>query len=379
MDEKIKTFSSPYKLGQLITSDQAMGLAIEVAKLGAPYVSPNPLVGCVVVNERHEYLTFGFHHKYGTSHAEIDALKKLSSAEIIDSTFYVTLEPCAHEGKTPSCAKTLAKLALKKVVYGLVDPNPLVSGQGAAILSNAGIKTEEYDGELKSDLLDLCEVFLKNFKEKKIFIAAKVASSLDGQIALKSGESKWITGEQSRTYVHELRSYYDAIVVGRNTVQTDDPSLTIRHPEISKETKIIILDPDAKIIKDIASGSSYKFLQSHPSENIFFAVKKRSPDSKVTQIEFSNLIDLTERIWQLGIRSIFVEGGAATYSSFLTAHLIDRLYLFIAPSVIGSKNGISWTSEFGITTLNEKPLLKNIRFISMGIDLLVTGRMNTVI
>ena len=150
MDDKIVLFQCPYKKGDIITADQAMQLAIDIAKLGAPYVSPNPLVGCVVVNAKHEFINYGYHHKYGYDHAEADALKKLSEAEIKNSTFYVTLEPCAHEGKTPSCAKTLAKHPIKKVVYGLIDPNPLVSGEGAQILIMAGIEAIEYQGHLKN-------------------------------------------------------------------------------------------------------------------------------------------------------------------------------------------------------------------------------------
>ena len=209
MDAQINFFNK----GDVITADQAMQLAMDVAVKGAPYVSPNPVVGCVVVNANHQFLAYGYHPKYGQEHAEINALNKLSDSEIKDSTFYVTLEPCAHQGKTASCAKKLATLPIKKVVYGLMDLNPLVSGQGVKILQQAGIITEEYSGHLKNDLQSLCEIFLKNFSEKKLFIAAKVATSLDGQIALKSGESKWITSANSRNYVHELRSYYDAILV----------------------------------------------------------------------------------------------------------------------------------------------------------------------
>lgn len=358
-----------FKKGEIITADQAMQMAMDVALKGAPYVSPNPVVGCVVVNADHQFLAFGYHPKFGQEHAEINALNKLSDHEIKDSTFYVTLEPCAHQGKTGSCAIKLSSLPIKKVVYGLVDPNPLVRGQGAAILQKAGIATEEYSGLLKNDLLNLSEIFLKNFGQKKVFIAAKIASSLDGQIALKSGESKWITSASSRKYVHELRSYYDAILVGANTITQDDPSLNIRHDEIQKENKVIVLDLENTIFK-----SDYKFVKLHNKENIIFAVNKKNPLNLFHQIEFSDLENLTTQIYELGIRSIFIEGGARTYSSFLQAGLIDRLYIFMAPSIIGAQSGLSWTSHVQTESLDKKMNFADLKVTSLGSDILLTAK-----
>ena len=372
MDEKIE--SALIKKADAITPEQAMELALHVAMGGAPYVSPNPIVGCVIVDLDHRFLASGFHHKYGEAHAEIDALQKLNTDELKNSSFYVTLEPCAHQGKTGSCAKKISSLPVKKVVYGLVDPNPLVAGQGARILSDAGIEAVEYQGPSKDKLYQLCEVFLKNFKEKKIFVSAKVASSLDGQIALKSGESKWITSENSRTYVHELRSFYDGLVVGRNTIETDDPSLDIRHPEIKKVSKIIILDPNSQLLSQIADGKKYKFLEVHKKENIFFAVLK-VVNSDYQQIQFSDLNGLLTKLWDLNFRSVFIEGGAATYSTFLKAGLIDRLYIFLAPVIIGSGNGLSWTQNFGIESLENKLQLQHVEIKNLTPDLLVTGQL----
>ena len=171
---------------KIISVEDAFLLAMIEAEKGAAHVSPNPLVGCVIVDADHRVIATGHHAKYGQSHAEVDALRKLTPEQLNHATMYVTLEPCAHEGKTPSCAKALAKLPLTRVVYGLEDPNPLVRGQGADILRAAGIDAVEYQGPLKNELRNLCEIFLKNFTEKKIFVAAKIASSLDGQIAMKS-------------------------------------------------------------------------------------------------------------------------------------------------------------------------------------------------
>ncbi len=363
MDEKI-----------VLTDDQAMALAISEAYKGASYVSPNPLVGCVILNSNNEFLASGYHHKYGDHHAEVDTLNKLKPDQLKNAKMFVTLEPCAHEGKTPSCAKKIALLPLSEVTYGLTDPNPLVAGQGAAIIKEAGIQVKEYNGNLKSDLNDLCEVFLKNFTENKTFIAAKVAQSLDGQIALKTGESQWITTEASREYVHELRSWYDAVLVGRGTIETDNPSLNIRHSRILKENKLIILDPTAKLIQKIKSGADYKFLKAHKIENIFFAVNSKNDLFDFQQIEFKNLQNLLNNLWVLNIKSLFIEGGAKTYSSFLAENLIDRLHVFTATAVIGSANGLSWTPGVSTQQLPQKKVLKNIKTKIFDTDIYITGR-----
>lgn len=344
------------KIGDVLTEDQAMGLAIEVAKAGAPYVSPNPLVGCVILDSQNKLISKGYHQKFGEAHAEIDAIKDLSDDQLTDAKVFVTLEPCAHIGKTGSCAKKLSQFKIKKLIYGLVDPNPLVSGQGASILKESGIDAVEYQGPLKDDLEDLGEVFLKNFKMKKTFVGLKVASSLDGQIALSTGESQWITTPESRLYVHELRSHYDAILVGSNTIEMDNPSLNIRHPHIQKESKLIILDPEEKL-----KGKKYKFHDIHKPENIHI-------------LQFKDLDDVMNQLWNLNIKSVLIEGGAMAYSTFLKAGLVDRLHLFMNTSIIGAGNGLSWTKDFGIEALKDRRVLKNVKTRSFGADIYLTGR-----
>ena len=365
-----------FKIGDQLSVDQAMQLAISEARKGAPFVSPNPLVGCVILDQNQCLLATGYHKKYGTDHAEVDAFKKLTTDQLQKAIFVVTLEPCAHEGKTPSCAKALAKMPIQKVIYGLQDPNPLVSGQGALILKEAGKAVELYQGAFSEQLEVLAEIFLKNFRLKKTFVAAKVASSLDGQIALQTGQSQWITTEQSREYVHELRSYYDAILVGRRTIELDNPSLNIRNPQFYKENKVVVIDPQGKIIQKIAAGQNFKFLTVHKDENIIFAVNKKL-QSSFTQVEFSSLEDLLNKLYNLKIMSLFIEGGAETYSQFLAADLIDRLYLFMNASIIGSSNGLSWTKNFGSTDLKAKKRLQNLEFKNFGADLFITGRLKS--
>ncbi len=360
-----------------MTVDEAISLAIQEAQKGSSFVSPNPLVGCVIVSAENKILASGFHAKYGEAHAEIDAIKKLNPEQLKGATVYVTLEPCAHQGKTPSCARTLALRPIKKVIYGLQDPNPLVCGQGADILRQAGIEAVEYQGPLKNDLEDLCEIFIKNFTQKKIFVAMKVASSLDGQIALKSGESRWISGPESRIKVHELRSNYDALVVGRNTIEVDNPELNIRHATIEKKNKLIILDPQSILLKKIKEGQNFRFLQVHDFENIFFAVNEVQAQFKSQQIQFNQLYDLHEKLWSLNMKSVFIEGGAATYSSYIQQNQIDRLHLFLAPSIIGSVNGLSWTQNFKIQQLTQKMTLSRIKTQSFGQDIYLTAKFQT--
>lgn len=369
MDEKINS--------NAISADVAFRMALEEAAKGAAFVSPNPLVGCVIVDKDNKVLATGYHAKYGESHAEVDALRKLKPDQLVGATVYVTLEPCAHEGKTPSCAKALAKLPIKKVVYGLQDPNPLVRGQGAEILRNAGIEAIEYEGPLKNEFEEICEVFLKNFRQKKVFVAAKVASSLDGQIALKSGESKWITGSESREKVHELRAAYDSLLIGRKTIEIDDPSLDIRHPKIKKENFLVILDPQGTLIEKIKSGQQFKFLNTHKKEKLIFAVHKIIADFPFKQVSFSSLENLLNELWAVGIKSVFIEGGAQTYSSFLNERLIDRLHLFVAPAIIGAGQGLSWSKDFEISELSRKLTVSEAKSAKFGNDFYITGKLNT--
>ncbi len=336
--------------------DQAMKLAIHEALKGAPFVSPNPKVGCVILNSHGELLTTGYHKKFGEGHAEVEALKGLSSEHLKGAHVIVTLEPCAHEGKTPSCAKTLAKLPIKKVTYGLVDPNPLVAGQGAKILKDTGVEVEEYQGALKNELEETCEEFIWNFRQKKVFVAMKVAQSLDGKIALLNGESKWITCPESRQKVHELRAQYDAVLVGKNTVLVDNPSLDIRHSHIQKENKVIVLDRSGEVLK---KKDHLKVFSVHKPEN-------------VSVLSSQDLNSLLDELYKKGIRSLMVEGGGQVYSSFLAQGLVQRLHLFTAPIILGK--GIGWSDGFNLADISKKLELKSEKSQQFGQDTYLTGK-----
>jgi diaminohydroxyphosphoribosylaminopyrimidine deaminase/5-amino-6-(5-phosphoribosylamino)uracil reductase len=368
-----------------MTAPEAMKFAISEAAKGTPRVSPNPMVGAVVLDAAGNFLSSGYHEYYGGPHAEVNALKNLATDQLKNATVYVTLEPCAHEAKTPSCAKMMAKLPLKKVIYGLMDPNPLVAGQGAAILNAAGIETEvfsETHPEFKQTLEEVCEAFLWNFRQKKVFVSLKVAQSLDGQVALKSGESQWITNEKSREYAHYLRASHDAVLVGRGTVQQDNPSLNIRHPEIQKNNKVVVIDSKGTLLDE---ASQLRITRAHDTQNIFWCVSEKWPNqdlpkfAQILRIKEAadgnlDLEHLLKTLWDVGIRSVMIEGGAVTASLFLKADLVNRLYIFQAPIVIGAQGGRSWTEGFAIAEMQQRVVLKNPHTRSFEGDILITGR-----
>lgn len=349
----------------ILSIDQAMKIAIQEAHLGAPFVSPNPKVGCVILDRDGKLLSKGYHKKYGGDHAEVEALKGLSNQELQGAHVIVTLEPCAHEGQTPSCAKKLATLPIAKVTYGLVDPNPLVAGQGAQILETAGIEVLEYEGELKAELEEVCEEFLWNFRRKEVFVALKVAQTLDGKIALKNGESQWITGPESRQKVHELRAQYDAVLVGKNTVYKDNPSLNIRHPRIQKENKIVILDREASVV---TRASSLKIFELHRPENIFVVVAKGTQveSDRARIVEATDLQEALRTLYKLGLRSLMVEGGGQVFSQFLHLSCVQRMHIFTAPIVVGQ--GIGWNTEMSLSSMEQRLVLQNERYLVLGRD-----------
>ena len=391
--ELIRSLPLPSR-GTKLTPEQAMRLAVSEAYKGATGVSPNPLVGAVVLDSQGGFISAGHHEFYGGPHAEVNALKNLSTDEVRGGHVFVTLEPCAHEGKTPSCAKMMAKLPLKKVTFGLIDPNPLVAGQGAEILRQAGIEAEVFssqdereDREIKTQLEEVCEAFLWNFRHKKVFVALKMASSLDGQVALRSGESQWITGPESREYVHYLRACYDAVLVGKGTIDFDNPSLNIRHSSIQKKNKVVVIDGEAELLYRFPK---LKLSEVHAPSDVFWCVAediREKVQSKLAELKTApqvvfvktnvggdlNLEDLLAQLYSKGLRSVMVEGGAFTASSFVNYQLVNRLYMFQAPIIMGSGGSRSWTESVRIPSMKEKIHVKNPRYLTFGTDFMITG------
>lgn len=347
-----------YQVGELITASQAMKLAIEVGQLGLGYVSPNPAVGCVIVDKSHCFLSSGSHLKFGQAHAEVNALAAIDhESSLENATVYITLEPCAHEGQTGSCAKRLSQLPISKVVYGTLDPNPLVSGKGLNHLKAHG-KSVEHFAEYEPECKQLAEQFLYHIKNRSPFVALKAGVSLDGKMALNSGESQWITNEEARTYARQLRGHYDATFIGAGSLQYDDPQLDFRGTsfENEKENKIVILDPKGRASENFKAR---KLFQIHGAKNIFVLTRQEhiSAWSKnlvnVVSWESTDMgwRQALENLYHKGIYSLYVEGGSFVFGQFLTYQLAQKLYLFQANKIIGE--GVSWTQLFKVTELDQ--------------------------
>lgn len=321
-----------------------MKKCLKLALKGEGKTSPNPLVGCVVLDKNGKEIATGFHRKYGAPHAEADALSKLKNGEAQGGTLIVNLEPCSHFGKTPPCADLIIEKGIKTLVVGMKDPNPNVSGNGAQKCQKAGIKV------IENVLLDECqklnEVFIKNVTQKKVFVAIKTATTLDGKIATKTGDSKWITSENARSEVQKIRNRYDAILTTSSTVIKDNPSMTCRLKNGKNPVKIIL---DRELKTDLAS----KIYQTE-GEKVYIFADKTAVESKtlstatnvaVIKCQTHNYrLDLNfilNKLFESGIRSVLVEAGGTLNGELVSLGLADKIYQFIAPKILGDKEGVN--------------------------------------
>ncbi len=324
-----------------MSDESYIKLAIEIAKKGIGSVSPNPLVGCVIVkNDR--IISAGYHEKFGENHAEINAIEKAKES-LEGATLYTNLEPCSHHGKTPPCVNKIIEKKIKKVVVGTNDMNPLVSGNGIRKLKSAGIDVKV--GVMENECIELNRFFFKYITEKIPYITLKAAQTLDGRIADKSGDSKWISSLDSRKYVHQLRACYDAVLIGYGTVKKDDPKLTVRLVEgrnpmriildtnldLNNKFKFLLNNKDRKLIivtsqKNAEKKSRIKKILSHNAEIIYV---KEDANGKL------NLKSVLKELAKINISSILVEGGKEVYTSFIKKNLFDDIMLFVTPKLIG--------------------------------------------
>lgn len=352
-----------------------MRLCIKLALQGNGFVAPNPLVGAVIVKNE-KIIGKGWHQKFGEAHAEINAIANTNES-LQGATIYVNLEPCSHQGKTPACSLALIQNGFKRVVIASLDPNPFVAGNGAKMLRKAGIKVDV--GVLENEALKLNERFFKFIQTKKPFVALKIASSLDGKIATAKGDSKWITNNDSRIYGHQLRLRYASILVGINTVLADDPILNVRLPnKATKNPLRIVLDSALKIPLEA------KILDTSITPTWIATTQKASP-IKRKQLEDKNVrvlicpekegkIDLAFLITQLGnenIDSVLVEGGGTVNFSFAKEKLVDKVYVFLAPKLLGGKSAKTGMEGEGFEQLTEALELKDLQFKKFKNDLLI--------
>lgn len=368
------------KNGDFLSYDEKyMRLAMQLAGNAIGRTSPNPLVGAVIVKDN-RVVGCGWHRKAGTPHAEVHALNQ--AGELAQGAdVYVTLEPCAHYGKTPPCAKALVEAKVKNVYGGLLDVNPKVAGKGFKILEDAGIHVEY--GFLQDELRKQNEVFFKWIEHKKPFVVLKAAMTLDGKIATATGQSKWITNETSRAYGYKLRDIYDGIMVGINTVIEDNPMLTARVDGGKNPIRIVVdsslkIDINANVVQDKSAKTIIATTDKADKDKIL-KLQAQDVDVIVVDKDKNDKVDIEKLLDILGqqnICSILVEGGATLSGSFVAKKLVDKVDFFIAPKIVGGKEAKTPVAGTGILNLQEALALKDIQIEKLEEDVLIIGRVD---
>ena len=354
-------------------NEKYMRMAIELAKKGAGAVNPNPMVGAVVVKNG-EVIGRGYHKFFGGPHAEVYALEE-AGKEAEGATIYVTLEPCSHYGKTPPCAKKIIDMGIKKCFIGSSDPNPKVAGKGVAMLKEAGIEVVE--NVLKEECDEINQVFFKYIKTKIPYLFVKCGITLDGKIALSNGISKWITNSIAREKVQYYRNKFMGIMVGINTVLTDNPSLTARIENGVNPFRIIVdpnlqIDENCKVVKNNEDEktviiTSQKNLFTEDTENTEIQIKQKrlAEENKVKFIfidgEKFSFRKMLEEIGKIGIDSILLEGGETLISLAFEENVIDGGEIFIANKILGDSSAKPFISGFVREKMEEAVQLTNVR------------------
>jgi len=354
-------------------NEKYMRMAIELAKKGAGAVNPNPMVGAVVVKNG-EVIGRGYHKFFGGPHAEVYALEE-AGKEAEGATIYVTLEPCSHYGKTPPCAKKIIDMGIKKCFIGSSDPNPKVAGKGVAMLKEAGIEVVE--NVLKEECDEINQVFFKYIKTKIPYLFVKCGITLDGKIALSNGISKWITNSIAREKVQYYRNKFMGIMVGINTVLTDNPSLTARIENGVNPFRIIVdpnlqIDENCKVMKNNEDEktviiTSQKNLFTEDAENTEIQIKQKrlAEENKVKFIfidgEKFSFRKMLEEIGKIGIDSILLEGGETLISLAFEENVIDGGEIFIANKILGDSSAKPFISGFVREKMEEAVQLTNVR------------------
>lgn len=361
-----------------------MEQALDLAQKASGYVSPNPMVGCIIVDKNGEKIGEGYHKRFGEAHAEVHAVNSVENKKKLDgATVYVTLEPCSHHGKTPPCAELLSALPIKRVVVATTDPNPKVNGKGLLHLKNAGITT--VTGVLKDEAEKQNEFFLHHQSYGRPFITLKIAQTADGFLAAADGDSQWISSKASRALVHKWRAQYDAVLVGRTTAIADNPSLTVRHVS-GRQPKRIVIDGPYELPKNLNLFSDkYEEKTTIITWNKEASAEDADPMLKLLQrnyfrgeiIQVPKIDDHTDlriafaELGKKGITSILVEGGQQLSSALLKQGLVDKIHLFIAPKLLGA--GTRSILNLGIDRMSEIINLKDITWQNVGQDMLLTA------
>jgi len=353
---------------------QAMKRALRLALKGAGSVSPNPLVGAVILKEE-QLIAEGYHRKYGENHAEIEAIKNSMGIDLSGATLVVNLEPCCHTGKTGPCTSAIIQKKFAKVIVGMKDPNPLVSGKGIESLIDAGIDCKV--GILEEECRWVNRIFIHNMTSNLPYMILKVAQSIDGCIATSKGESKWITSEVSRKSTHKLRAEVDAILIGRKTASIDNPFLTVRNVK-GRDPKRIIIDSKLSLPLTInafkKSDRTNTFIicsseaeQSRKAETLKLAgIKLIAVESdRDGRLDIKSALNTLYK--EFLVSSILVEGGAETYSFMASKNLIDELHVYSAPIIIG--NGLHSFSNYKINNMSDAKKMEIVSISKSGSDI----------
>jgi diaminohydroxyphosphoribosylaminopyrimidine deaminase/5-amino-6-(5-phosphoribosylamino)uracil reductase len=353
-----------------------MKRALALARKGIGKTSPNPAVGCVIVKNG-VVIGEGWHKKAGGPHAEIMALEMAGEAAR-GADVYVTLEPCCHTGKTPPCSKALIKAGVKRVTAGMKDPNPKVSGGGLAELKKAGIET--FCGMLEEACRAINQPFIKQVTTGLPFVTYKCAMTLDGNIATITGESRWISCEESRKHVHRMRARMDAVMVGVDTVIADNPQLTVRHVRGRNPLRIIVdtrlRTPESVIVLSGPHSSKTIIATTEANPKVHARYLKQGATIVVCE-EFDGRVsmkDLLQKLGAMGVQSILLEGGSRLAGDMLQHGLIDELVFFVAPKVIGNNGFAPFTLQGGITSMAEALQLEFKDMVRVGTDIVITSR-----
>ncbi len=353
-----------------------MKLALRLAGKGSGWVSPNPMVGAVVV-QAGKVAGQGYHRRLGAPHAEVEALRQAGAAAK-GADLYVTLEPCNHQGRTPPCTRAILAAGVGRVVIATRDPNPRVTGDGAGFLASRGVAVEI--GLLEAEARRLNEAYFKAVTTGLPFVVAKAACSLDGKIATATGESQWLTAASTRTFAHRLRHQVDAILVGIGTILADDPRLTTRLPHTKDPIRIILdsqlrLPLSARVINPDSPASTWVVCRDQAPKERMKALQQLGVEI-LTMPEEAGLIALRPLLEFLGerqVQSLLVEGGAETLGSFFDQKMVDKFYFFYAPKFLGGRNALGVLGGKGVARLQDALPARDLTLRRLGPDLVITG------
>ena len=335
-----------------------MALALKLSKLGQAGVGANPMVGCVISSDD-KIIAKDYHHQYGQEHAEINALNQIGhKAE--NCKLYVTLEPCSHHGKTPPCINAIIKSGIKKVYVATLDPNPLVSGSGVKLMKENGIDVEI--GLLENNAIEVNRGFFKRMKTGLPFITSKIAMSLDGRVAMRSGESKWITSEASRADVQILRSQNQAILTGSGTILNDNPMLTVRNKKLQSKPLRVIIDSSNTIMDKSLN------IFSSDSETLIL----NPTNSKILKNGKIDLKSALIKLGEMGINNVLLESGSGLNGAMMESSLIDEFIIYTAPVILGSD--AQAMMELPFKKMSEKISLNILELTQVANDLKIRAK-----